>query len=132
MHPNSKNMPAKERKTPKKDLLPEMAANVWQETSGLPMIIWVSDRHKSKQRSSIKVQTNHNKKPNPDNVAFVTVESDPVIVGGELSSWDFELVKKFIFSNKDLLLKHWDYQIDTKELLNFLVKLDDIAPRAYT
>jgi hypothetical protein len=105
--------------------LPEMAANVRQETSGLPMIIWVSDKQTSKFRCKIKVQTNHNKKPNPEKVAFVTVENDPIIVGDGLSSKDYALVKKFILMNKKLLLKHWDYEISTKEMLNSLVKLDN-------
>lgn len=99
-------------------------ANLRQNSTGLPMVIWVSEKGRSQHGPRIKVSKAHSHKANIMNTVSISISDEPEIVAGEgLSNKDFELVKKYIKLNKDVLLDYWDGEIDTAELISRLVKI---------
>jgi hypothetical protein len=99
-------------------------ANLRQNSTGLPMVIWVSEKGHTQHGPRIKVSKTHSYRANITNSVSISISNEPEIVAGEgLSNKDFELVKKYIKLNKDVLLDYWDGEIDTAELIGRLVKV---------
>ena len=98
-------------------------ANLRPEDTGLPMVIWVSEKGNTRHGPRIKVSTKMGDKIDPKSVLTVTVSDDPAQIGGSLPTKVFDLVKKFIATNKDVLLGYWERQLSTKEMLSKLTKV---------
>lgn len=99
-------------------------ANLRQNSTGLPMVIWVSEKGHAKHGPRIKVSKTHSHKASSLDSVSVSITDTPEIVAGEgLSNKDFELVAKYIKLNKDVLLDYWYGEIDTAELINKLKKV---------
>jgi len=109
---------------PKKtDQLFEMA-NIIQEDSGLPMIVYISPKNAA-HGPRIKVQKDYSTRVSGDFFSL-TIEADPKIKGemGEIKISDVKLVKKWIKINITLLLDYWTgKERSTKKVLNDLKKI---------
>lgn len=100
-----------------------LMANLRQKTTGLPMVIWVSEKQAS-HGARIKVSTNHSDKINLDETVSVSIANPPEIVAGYgLSNKDLQLVSAFIKLNEKLLVDYWNSEIDTGDLITDLIKL---------
>lgn len=100
-----------------------LMANLRQKTTGLPMVIWVSERGDAKHGARIKVSTNHSEKIDISESVSVSITESPEIMAGiGLSNKDFQLVAEFIRLNKELLLDYWNSEIDTADLISDLKK----------
>ncbi len=98
-------------------------ANLRQNSTGLDMVIWVSEKGHTKHGPRIKVSKTHSHKANIMDSVSVSISDDPEIVAGEgLSNNDFEHVQEYIRRNKDVLLDYWYGEIDTAELIGRLKK----------
>lgn len=106
------------------EILFEMA-NPRPEDTGLPMCIFISPKGYTKHFARIKVCKEYGAKFKPYDTFTVTIQDSPKIIGdiGEIKPKDIEKVKKFIIKNKDLLIKHWKYEISDKQFLNDLKKI---------
>ena len=93
----------------KDDMLLEMA-NIRPAETGLPMVIWVQPDIHKKHGPRIKVQTEHGDKIS-SHWSSVTIENNPRIIVGELSSSDFKFVARFILLNLEPLLRLWNDEI---------------------
>lgn len=101
-----------------------LMANLRQKSTGLPMVIWVSECGHTKHGARIKVSINHNDKININETVSVSITEPPKIMAGQgLSNKDLQLVTEFIRLNKSLLLDYWNSEIDTYDLITELVKL---------
>jgi hypothetical protein len=101
-----------------------LMANLRQKTTGLPMVIWVSERGDAKHGARIKVSTSHSEKINISESVSVSITEPPEIMAGiGLSNKDFQLVAEFIRLNKKLLLAYWNSEIDTADLISDLKKI---------
>ena len=98
--------------------------NLRQKTTGLPMVIWVSEKQGS-HSARIKVGTTHSEKINLDETVSISISNPPVMVASSgLSNKDLQLVSEFIKRNEKLLLDYWNKEIDTGDLITNLIKLD--------
>jgi hypothetical protein len=105
------------------DLLFEMS-NISGRKTGLPMIIYVSIGKHLSHGPRIKVSKIYgNKSSMEDTVSFTISDNPKIVSGGGLPSKDIKLVKNFIIKNKDNLLKHWNNEITSDELIDLLVKV---------
>jgi len=97
-------------------------ANVRPEFSGLPFIVWISERGNARHDVRVKVS------PGPrvrEFVASVSVRPTVEVVAGELDAKDFDLVARWIDLNRDVIVKFWDGDIlYTDEALAALRKLE--------
>ncbi len=99
-------------------------ANLRQNSTGMPMVIWVSEKGYVKHGPRIKVSKTHSHKADIQNSVSVSINDKPEIVAGiGLNTKDFELVRQYIKINKDILLDYWYGNIDTAELVTGLVKI---------
>ena len=108
-------------------LLCEMA-NLFPENTGLPVVIWVQEKSSDKIEKNkhklpgIKVMTKKGK-ANISQSVSVSIEDNPKVLNGKLSSTILNSVKKWILLNKISLLNHWNQEIDTVSLIHKLKKI---------
>ncbi len=92
-----------------------------QDETGLPMIVFVSPRGFAKEPNPrIKVQQDYSEKWT-SNTVNVDIETFEIAGTWKLKTKDFDLVKKWIELNKELIQFYWDNKINT-EMFNFQKK----------
>jgi hypothetical protein len=95
--------------------------NVRPELTGLPFIVWISEKGQARHDLRVKVS------PGPkvrEFIASLSVRPDVEIVAGTLSVSDFELAKAWIELNQDVIIAFWEGDIlYTDEVLSALRKL---------
>lgn len=98
-------------------------ANLRSRTTGLPMVIWVSEKGNSRHAARIKVSLKHGDKIVPSKTVTVTIEDNPRQIGkDQLDDSDFILVVDFIQRHKKTLMDYWNRKIDTDILIDSLKK----------
>ena len=101
-------------------------SNLFQEDTGLPMVIWVSPKGNTKHGPRIKVSKTYSHKDTGRDSFSLTIEDDPKVIGnlGRIRARDAEKVMEWVILNKDLLLAYWNYKISTKSFLNGLTPFE--------
>src|SRR5579864_9616797 len=89
------------------DELYEMA-NLYPDTTGLPMTVWVGPRGNTRHDIRIKVNMAHGDHMDITNTAVVAVRPRPRVLAGQLSSVDAQAVFQWITLNFDVLIDYWD------------------------
>src|SRR4051812_47530866 len=97
-----------------------LMANLRPATTGLPMVVWVSESGLARHESRVKVSTVHGPRVQYANMATVAVRPTPLLVAGQLSAADLQAVSEWIRLNEAALAAYWDCQIDTAELMQRL------------
>jgi hypothetical protein len=98
-------------------------ANLYPADTGLPMVVWVSERGHARHDVRIKVSESHGTRMLPGRLATVAVRAQPRLVAGNLSPADLDLVSQWIVRNEVALVDYWDYHISTVELVRRLQRL---------
>ncbi len=105
---------------PDEDLF--LMANAHPKRSGLPFVVYISEKQ---GRHDVRVKVAAGSKA-PPFVASVGLRPQIAIMEGELSSKDFELVRRWIELNRDVIIGYWDRTIeDTADALAALRPLPD-------
>jgi hypothetical protein len=104
------------------DALFEMA-NLFPADTGLPMVVWASERGHARHDVRIKVNQAHGTRMPPGNLATVAARPAPRLVDGQLSATDLQLVSQWIRLNEAALLDYWEYRISTAEFVRRLRRL---------
>lgn len=93
-------------------------ANIRQDITGLPVIIWISIKM-SNHGPRIKVQQNYSKKAAKDLMFSVTIENAPKIIGdtGNLKQDDINKVVEFVIEHKNILLQYWNDKVGIDEVI---------------
>ena len=100
-------------------------ANLPPETTGLPMVVWVPQRGRSRHDVRVKVSLVHGRRMNVDQTASVSVRPGVAVVAGPpLAKGDLEAVTRWIDLNRETIVEYWQERIYTNELLARLVPLD--------
>jgi hypothetical protein len=109
---------------------PYTMANLRPARTGLPMVVWVSERGNAQHDVRVKVCCVHGDKIQYNNTANVGVRPQPhLIFPGKLSPSDLQAVSRWITLNADPIIAYWDGVIDTFELMQRLRPLNPpIAP----
>jgi hypothetical protein len=97
--------------------------NLYPARTGLPMVVWARERGRARHDVRVKVCEHHGARMLPGSLASVAVRPAPRLVAGHLSAADLALVSEWIRLNEAALVAHWDYQIDSGDLIQRLVKL---------
>ena len=98
-------------------------ANLYPDTTGLPMTVWVSPRGNARHDVRVKVNMTHGDQMNIANTAVVAVRPSPRIVAGQLPPADAQEVFRWVSMNSDALVAYWDGQIDTARFIHRLKPL---------
>jgi hypothetical protein len=85
-------------------------ANLLPADTGLPMVIWVSERGHARHNVRIKVNQSHGTRMFPGNLATLAVRPTPRLIAGQLSAADLQAVSEWIRLNEAALVAYWDYR----------------------
>jgi hypothetical protein len=98
--------------------------NLRSRSTGLPMNIWIGPKGHARHASRIKVQMDHREQFDLENLAAVSVETDPPeVVEGHLGAGDLALVRRYVTLNRQAILDHWRETTDGVELARALKAL---------
>lgn len=98
-------------------------ANLYPDTTGLPMTVWVSPRGNARHDIRIKVNMTHGEQMNIANTAIVGVRPAPRVIAGQLSPVDTLAVFQWVALNTEALVAYWDGRIDTARMIHALKPL---------
>ena len=102
-------------------------ANLYPDTTGLPMTVWVSPRGNARHDVRVKVNMTHGNQMNIANTAVVAVRPEPRVVAGQLTPEDAQAVAEWITLNADTLIAYREGRIDTAQMVRALKALP-LAP----
>ena len=103
---------------------PSTMVNLRPASTGLPMVVWVSERGDAPHDVRVEVCRDHGDTIQPNNTASVAVRPEPLLLTGNLWPADLTVVNRWITLNADAIVAYWDGAIDTAELMQWLRKLD--------
>jgi hypothetical protein len=93
-------------------------ANLSPAVTGLPMIVWISERGRARHDARVKVSLVHGRRVHPHRTASVSVRPTVEIVAGpELARPDMELVRHWIEINRDAIIAYWNGDLLTDEVI---------------
>ena len=100
-----------------------LMANLRPKTTGLPMVVWVSERGNARHDVRVEVALQHGDRIDPSHTAVFGIRPTPGLISGYLSSADQRVVSDWIKLNEAAILDYWNGVIDTSELLGRLKRL---------
>ena len=104
---------------PAKDLF-EMA-NLSPTVTGLPMVVWISERGDARHDVRVKVSLVHGRRAKPDLSTSVSVRPEVrVVAGPALDTHDLALVRRWVELNRDALVAYWDGELLSDEVIGRL------------
>lgn len=83
-------------------------ANVRPDRSGLPFIVYISEKGNARHAARVKIATGA--RPT-EFVASVSIEPDVEVMAGKMSRPDLTLLRRWISLNKSTLLGYWNGEI---------------------
>ena len=98
-------------------------ANLFPADTGLPMVVWVSERGHARHDVRVKVNQSHGTRMLPRNLAVVAVRPAPRLIAGSLLPADLSAVSDWIRLNEAALVDYWEYRISTPQLIQQLRRL---------
>ena len=98
-------------------------ANLYPDTTGLPMTVWISPRGNARHDVRVKVNMMHGNQVSIANTAVVGVRPTPRVISGRLSSGGAQSVFGWIALNTDALVAYWEGRIDTARAIQALKPL---------
>jgi hypothetical protein len=105
---------------------PYAMANLRPATTGLPMVVWVSERGNARHDVRLKVCQVLGDRMQFNNTLSVAVRPQPHLVPGQrqrLTDADLHAVYEWIALNEAAIVDYWDGTIDTAELVQRLRRL---------
>ena len=110
------------------EILLEMSSLKAKRTN-LPVNIWLDDIGKERKTKHnlprIKAQNNYLERNNEDTISIFIDKNSPKVIAGNsnLKQKDLNKIFKWIKTNYDLLMKHWNQEIDT---IDFIQQMKEI------
>ena len=93
-------------------------ANLSPALTGLPMIVWISERGHARHDARVKVSLVHGRRARADRTASVAVRPTvEIVAGSELDRRDMELVRQWIELNREAIIAYWNGDLLTDEVI---------------
>ena len=100
-----------------------LMANSRPKTTGLPMVVWVSERGSARHDVRVTVALRHGDRIDPSHTAVFGVRPTPSLISGFVSATDQHAVSNWIKLNEAAIVDYWNGVIDTGELLGRLKRV---------
>jgi hypothetical protein len=97
-----------------------LIANLRPATTGLLIVVWVSERSSARHEVRVEVALRHGDRIDPTHTVVFGVRPSPGLISGCLSAADQRVVSDWITLNETAIVEYWDGVIDTAELLGQL------------
>jgi ubiquinone biosynthesis protein UbiJ len=98
-------------------------ANLFPKHTGLPFVVWMSN--KGGAQHDVRVKVSHGPKVLPSEMVSVAIRPHVHVVEGKMSASDLAMLAKWIELNQDVLLKYWEGEIDTKDLVDAIQQINN-------
>jgi hypothetical protein len=100
-------------------------ANLRPERTGLPFVVFISQRGGA--RHDVRVKLASGAKVHPSDMITVAVRPTPRIIRGRLNRQEFDLVRRWIELNIDVLVDYWNGDIEyTEDALDAIKPVGDL------
>ncbi len=97
-------------------------ANLPPHRTGLPFVVFVSQRGGA--RHDVRVKVSKNAKAMPREMVSVAIRPNVRVIAGAMSSHDLSLLTRWIELNRDALVAYWQGDIEyTEDLFRVIVPL---------
>ena len=100
-----------------------LMANLRPATTGLLMVVWLSERGNARHEIRVEVAFQHADRIDPTHTAVFGVQPSPSLISGHLSAADQRVVSDWITLNEAAIVEYWDGAIDTAELFGRLKRV---------
>lgn len=98
-------------------------ANLRPERTGLPFVVFISQ--KGGARHDVRIKLARAAKVRPSEMLTIAVRPMPRVIRGDMNSGEFDLVRRWIELNRDVLIDYWDGVIEfTEDALNAIKPVD--------
>ncbi|MGH7037253.1 MAG: hypothetical protein ACREFK_00845 [Stellaceae bacterium] len=99
-------------------------ANLRPERTGLPFVVFISQRGGA--RHDVRIKLARAPKVRSAEMITVAVRPTPRVVRGKMTAHEFDLLKRWIALNRDVLVNYWNGTIEyTEDVLAALRPLSD-------
>jgi hypothetical protein len=88
-------------------------ANLRPERTGLPFVVFISQRGGA--RHDVRIKIAHSAKLRPSEMVTVALRPAVRVVRGKLDASNLALLKRWIELNREVLIKYWDGDIEYTE-----------------
>jgi hypothetical protein len=103
-----------------------LMANLRPAETGLPMVVWVSERGYAQHDVRVKVSTKRGPQISPTTpMATFGVRPSPGLTAGYIQPTDQRAVEGWIALNEDVIIDYWNSAISTAEMLQ---RIQPISP----
>ena len=93
-------------------------ANLSPTLTGLPMIVWISERGRARHDARVKVSLVPGRRAHPERTASVSVRPTVELVAGpELDTRDMELVRQWIENNREAIIAYGNGDLLADEVI---------------
>ena len=104
------------------DALFEMA-NLFPKHTGLPFVVWMS--YRGGAQHDVRVKVSKGPKAVPSEMVSVAMRPEVHVVQGKLAGDDLQLLSQWIELNRDVLLRYWEGEIDTKDAIDGIRRISE-------
>lgn len=102
-------------------------ANLRPERTGLPVVVFISQRGGA--RHDVRIKIAGSAKVGPSDMITIAVRPQPRVIAGKVDSHDFEQVRRWIALNEDVLVNYWNGVIEyTEDALGAIKPLPPAVP----
>jgi len=91
-------------------------ANLFSRHTGLPFVVWIS--YKGGARHDVRVKVSPGPKVLPLEMISVAIRPHVRVVEGKMSADHLALLTRWVELNRDVLVRYWDGDIDTKDAID--------------
>ena len=91
-------------------------ANLFPKHTGLPFVVWIS--YKGGAQHDVRVKVSPGPKATRAGMTSVAIRPKVRVVEGSMSAGELASLTKWIELNREVLLKYWEGEIDTKDALD--------------
>lgn len=100
-------------------------ANLRPERTGLPFVVFISQRGGA--RHDVRIKLARAAKVRPSEMLTITVRPTPRLIRGEMNSHEFDLVRRWIELNLGVLIDYWNGVIEyTEDALNAIKSIANL------
>lgn len=93
-----------------------LMSNLRPKHTGLPMVVWVSNRGNARHDARVKVCRKPGDRIDVDDMAVVGIRPAPTLIEGPLDNASLKLVQDWIRLNEATLISYWNSELDSIDL----------------
>ncbi len=99
-----------------------LMASLSGRLTGLPFIVWISQRGNAKHDVCVKVTPGL--KAIPEEMVSVAIGPDIRVIAGEMTASDLQLLTRWIELNSEVIFRFWEGELLTEDALLLIKAID--------